>query len=69
MWGDGMSKVEIFFNWIYIFFAWLGEGILRCPNRPFYLLVVILCILAPVFAIFTTTALLCGVYRRHANGF
>lgn len=49
---------------IYLFFAWIGEGILRCPNRAFYAVLVILCILAPIFAIILVIGLLCGIYRR-----
>ena len=49
---------------IYRFFAWIGEGILRCPNKAFYVVLVIMCILAPVFAIILAIGLLCGIYRR-----
>ena len=59
-----MSKAETLLNIIYKSFAWLGESILRCPNRAFYSVIVILCILAPIFAIIMVLALLCGVYRR-----
>ena len=62
-----MSKARTFFYWIYRFFAWFGEGALQCPNKAFYGVVIILCILAPVFAIFMTIALLCGIYRRETS--
>ncbi|MBA3045861.1 MAG: hypothetical protein FP824_06570 [Euryarchaeota archaeon] len=61
-----MSKVETIFNIIYRFFAFLGESVLKCPNKAFYLVIVILCILAPMLAIIMVIALLCGVYRRRA---
>ena len=59
-----MSKAESILNLTYRFFAWIGEGVLRCPNKAFYVVIVFLCILVPIFAIITVIALLCGIYRR-----
>ena len=49
---------------IYRFFAYVGDGIIRFPNRPFYAILAVLCILAPFFAVFVVIVLLCAVYRR-----
>ena len=61
-----MSRVMSVLNWIYRAFACLGENIIKCPNKAFYLLIVIFCILAPIVAVIAVIALLCGVYRRSA---
>jgi hypothetical protein len=49
---------------VYRFFTWIGEGILRFPNKIFYVVLIILCFLAPVFSILLVIALLCVAYRR-----
>jgi hypothetical protein len=54
---------------VYTFFAWIGEGVLRFPNKFFYVVLAILCILVPLFAIITVIALLCGTYRRRTLEF
>ncbi len=62
-----MSKVLFVLDWIYRVFAYFGESILKCPNKAFYLLIVIFCILAPFFSVIAVITLLCGVYRRYAH--
>ncbi len=57
-WSHGFCKA------IYRFFAWIGEGILRFPNRFFYAVLVIMCFMAPIFAFILVIGLLCGIYRR-----
>ena len=64
-----MSKVEPLIEAIYRFFAWIGEGVLRCPNKAFYAVIVFLCILVPIFAIIMVIALLCSIYRRQTLEF
>ena len=59
-----MSKAKRIINLFYRFFSWIGEGVLRCQSRAFYVLIIILCFLAPLFAIIMVITLLCGVYRR-----
>jgi hypothetical protein len=59
-----MNKVEAIFNMIYRFFAFLGESVLKCPSKAFYLVIVFLCILVPILSVITVIALLCGIYRR-----
>ena len=62
-----MSKALSAVNWIYRGFAYLGENIIKCPNKAFYVLIVFLCIFAPLFALIVVLALLCGIYRRHVH--
>jgi len=61
-----MSRILSILNWIYRAFARIGESVIKCPNKAFYLVIVILCILAPIVAVIAVIALLCGVYRRRA---
>ena len=56
-------------NAVFSFFATVGESILKFPNGVFYTVLVILCILIPLFALFLLIALLCGNCRRQSHGF
>lgn len=58
-----MSKAVTILDAIYSFFAWMGNGILRFPSKFFYVVLVILCVLAPLFSIFVVITLLCAIYR------
>ena len=54
-------------NAIFRFFAYVGESVLTFPNKLFYAVLVVLCVLAPVFAIFMVATLLCGAYGRRSG--
>ena len=49
---------------VFRFFAYVGEGVMKFPNKVFYAVLVVLCALSQVFAVFIVVALLCGTDRR-----
>jgi hypothetical protein len=51
-------------NAVFRFFAYVGDSVLRFPNKLFYAVLVVLCVLSNVFAVFIVITLLCGAYGR-----
>ena len=58
------GKFQQFCDLVFSFFAYIGDSIREYPNKFFYLVLVLLCFIAPLFSFLIIISLLCSIYRR-----
>jgi hypothetical protein len=51
-------------HYLYRSFAWMGDAVMRHPNKVFYAFLLLTAVFFPLFGYFITACLLCSAYRR-----